>query len=96
MMEETLTYFNESVADESLVGNGPGNSGWGRLGALRNMLEASDDLIADGYYAEACGQLTDAYNRCDGLPHPPEFVTGDAAADVAQMILDVMNALGCE
>jgi hypothetical protein len=59
------------------------------------MIEAAGDLIDDGYIVEACQQLLVAYERCDGLPRPPEFVAGPAAPTLAQMILDLMLELGC-
>ena len=92
---DILAFFDASVADGTLVGYGPGKSADGRLGAMRNMIEASGDLIDDGFIEEACQQLTDAYNRCDGLDRPPEFVAGPAASTLANMILDLMGCLGC-
>jgi hypothetical protein len=92
---EILAFFDASVADGTLIGNGPGNSADGRLNALRNQIEAAGDLIDGGYIDEACQQLLDAYQRCDGLPRPPEFVAGDAAQTLAVKILDLMGALGC-
>ncbi len=40
-----LKSFDTCVAEGTLSGDGPGNSSEGRLGALRNMIEASGDLI---------------------------------------------------
>jgi hypothetical protein len=94
--EGILYFFDASVADGSLVGNGPGKSADGRRKALRNMLVASGKLIEKGYIDEACNQLLDAYKRCDGVPRPPEFVGGPAALNLATMILDRMASLGCE
>jgi hypothetical protein len=92
---DILAFFDASVADGTLYGDGPGNSADGRRGALRNQIEAAGDLIDDGELASACQQLMDAYGRCDGLPRPPEFVAGPAAATLAQMILDLMGEIGC-
>ena len=68
---------------------------FGRLKALRNMIEAAGDLIAAGDYEVACQQLQDAYDRCDGEFPPPDFVEGDAADDLATMILELMADLVC-
>jgi PKD repeat protein len=95
-VEIILAEFDESGADGSLVGNGNGNSANGRRGALRNMIEAIDDLIEDGDLEGACQQLTDAYNRCDGLPKPPDFVAGSSASELASMLMQLKNNLGCE
>jgi len=92
---DILAFFDASVADETLAGSGPGNSANGRRNALRNMIEAAGDLIDDGYIEEACQQLMVAYERCDSLPRPPEFVAGPATSALATMILDLIAGLGC-
>jgi hypothetical protein len=91
-----LAFFDASVANGTLYGNGPGKSADGRRNALRNQIETAGDLIDDSAAQEACQQLLDAYQRCDGLPRPPEFVAGPAAPTLAQMILDLMGQLECD
>jgi hypothetical protein len=93
---DILIFFDTSVANGTLYGDGPGNSADGRRDALRNQIEAAGDLITNGYMEEACSQLMDAYLRCDGLTRPPEFVAGPAAPTLACMILDLIDSLGCE
>jgi hypothetical protein len=93
---DILAFFDQSVADGTLYGNGPGKSDNGRKKAMRNKLKAAGDLIDGGYIDQACEQLLDAYQRCDGLPRPPEFVAGPARSTLAQMILNLMGDLGCE
>ena len=93
---EVLDYFDDSVADESLVGKGPGNSAGKRLNALRNMIESAGDLIKDGLFDEACEQLADVLKKTDGLPKPPDFVSGAAATELADMIEALRVTLGCE
>lgn len=95
-VEDILAFFDASVANGTLVGSGPGNSANGRVKALRNMLEASGDLIEGNYFAQACQQLQDAYGRTDGLPRPPDFVAGAATEQLAAMIAELMGQLGCE
>ena len=92
---EILQLFDESVDAGTLVGDGPGHSGEGRLKALRNMLRAAADLINAGNTAGACQQLRDAYLRTDGNPRPPDFVTGLAALELAARILELRATLGC-
>jgi hypothetical protein len=92
-VEDILAFFDASVADGTLCGYGPGKSADGRRKALRNKIEAAGDMIDDG--ADACQQLLNASERCDGLPRPPEFVAGDAAGELADMILVLMADLGC-
>jgi hypothetical protein len=93
---DILAFFDASVADGTLVGNGPGSSADNRRNALRNMIEAAGDLIDNGYVNDACEQVLDALNRTDGVDRPPEFVAGPAAPVLADMIIDLMGALGCE
>ncbi|MBW2121929.1 MAG: hypothetical protein JRH07_08795, partial [Deltaproteobacteria bacterium] len=71
------------------------NSAEKRLRALRNMIESAGDLIEEGDIEEACGQLRDAYRKTDGEPRPPDFVTGEAAGELAEMLQDLMEDLGC-
>lgn len=92
---EILAFFDQSVANGSLAGNGPGGSAQGRLNALRNMLRATSDLIDNGAIKAACQQLLDAYRRTDGVPQPPDFVRGTAAAELAQRIRELRQSLGC-
>ncbi|MGB5750053.1 MAG: hypothetical protein WBM69_23955 [Desulfobacterales bacterium] len=68
----------------------------GRLNAIRNMLEMAGDLIAINDIEGACGQLNAASMKCDGESPPPDFVQGDAAEGLYNMILDLMAELGCE
>ena len=93
-VEDILLFFDASVGDGPLYGKGPGSSASHRLKALRNQIEAAGDIIGDG--ADACQQLSDAYQRCEGLPRPPDFAQGPAAPTLAGMILDLMASLGCE
>jgi hypothetical protein len=95
MMVETLNFFYQSVADGSLVGVGKGK-GKKELNSLKNMLETALQRIQGGYYQEACGQLSAALSRCDGYNDPPDYVSGGATVDLARMIRDVINELGCE
>ena len=77
------------------MGQGPGNSPVHRTGALRSMLLAVDTHIASGEIDLACTQLLNAYKKCDGEPKPPDFVAEPAALDLASMIQNLMDSLGC-
>ena len=90
-----LAFIDSSVSGQTLAGSGPGNSGPGRLNALRNMIRAAGDLIQDGFIVAACDQLLDAEQRTDGIPKPPDFVTGSAAADLLTLITKLRSTLGC-
>jgi hypothetical protein len=94
-IEAILDFVDDSVEDGTLTGDGPGNSGNNRLNALVNMLEEAQGLIEAGMLEDACNQLWSAYRKCDGNTRPPDFVKGNAADDLANMILNVMDDLGC-
>ncbi len=93
---EMIGFIDSSVDEGRLAGDGPGSSAGKRLNALQNMIEAAGDLIEDGWFEEACQQLMAAYKKTDGQPRPPDFVAGDAAAELASKIQDLMTNLGCE
>ena len=88
-----LDFIESSLDDGSLVGNGPGRSANGRLGALINMIEAAEGLAEAGLLAEAYELLLNAYNRCDGETRPPDFVAGEAASQLEQLLHDAMEIL---
>jgi len=91
-----LAFFDASVEEGTLLGDGPGNSAEKRLNALRNMIEAAGDLIERELPEEACQQLLDACRRMDGQPAPPDFVKGEALPELMGMIQKLMTTLGCE
>ena len=95
-IDDILKDFDESVEDQTLEGSGEGNSANGRLNALRNMLEMAGVLIDNGNIEDACGQLKAVLSKCDGDSPPPDFVTGSAATELYDMILELMEYLECE
>jgi len=88
-LQDIFNFFDSSVANGTLVGNGPGNSADGKLNALRNMLIETRYLLSMGNFDAACGQLSAALKRCD------DFVQGTAQNKFKQMISELMNELGC-
>ena len=95
-IDAILTFFDDSVADGSLEGDGPGKSAEGRLYALRNMLEMASDLINIDDIEGACLQLNAVIGKCDGYLRPKDFVTGEAVTELYNMILELMEKLECE
>ena len=87
--------MGESVEAGTLTGEGPGKSADNRLKALINKLEEAKRLIETERFEDACDLLWSTYRKCDGELRPPDFVTGEAAEDLADMILWVMDELGC-
>lgn len=93
---EILAFIEESVANGSLDGAGPGRSAAGRLGALENMIESAGEYIELEQFTEACNMLSDALKRTDGLSPPPDFVEGLAASDLAFRIDALGDSLSCQ
>ncbi|MGA1840761.1 MAG: hypothetical protein ACMUIU_09070 [bacterium] len=93
-----LLFSFDSYVDEGiLAGSGPGNSAPMRLKAFRNMIESSINLLCEGHLDEGIEQLMDAYKHIDGLPNPPDFVTGFGSEEMAfefQMMIENLN--GCK
>jgi uncharacterized repeat protein (TIGR01451 family) len=85
--------FDQWSANGELQGAGPGKSAANRLEALRNILLAAHAFIDAGDYAAAIDQLEAALAKTDGNANPPDFVTGDAADDLAAAIQDLIAEL---
>jgi hypothetical protein len=85
--DDLVTFFDDAVAAGTLQGNGPGNSARGRRGAMRHMLVKACELFEAGEAEKACGQLRTAHKKCKG--NEKDFVTGDAAPDLAALIMDL-------
>jgi hypothetical protein len=90
-----LSFFDGLVTSGELVGQGPGNSASRRLNALRNMIEASGDLLERGRTRMACLQLEVARRRTDGLFPPPDFASGAAAPELEAEIAQLRSNLRC-
>ena len=89
-----LVFFDKGMAEGTLAGSGPGDSGDGRANAFRNMLLSAENGI-QGPGGNTCTQLQNAYLRTDGSSNPPAFVEGDAAEELEEMIGALMEQLGC-
>jgi hypothetical protein len=92
-IQETLDYFDASVAEGTLLGYGPGNSPSKRLKALRNMIESASDLINAGAYDQAIDQLESIAKKTDGESKPQDFVVGDPAVELNAMINNLIADL---
>lgn len=95
-VQEILAFIEQSVADGTLVPVKPGKPGEGQLGALINMIKAAGELIKAEDTLGACGQLHAALGKTDSQEQPPDFVTGEATAELAGKIQELMTILGCE
>ncbi len=95
-IEQIVEFIDTSIADGTLEGVGPGNSAGKRVNALKNMLKSTGNLIVAEDLVGACEQLVDVLKKCDGQVPPPDFVTGEAAEELANKILELMEDLECE
>lgn len=98
LIDDLLTFINDAVEAGTLTGSGPGKSAENRLNAFINMITNAGNLIEQGLIAGACDQLEAAFRKTDGLSgggEPKDFVTGAAAATVADGIQNLRNTLGC-
>lgn len=91
---EILDFFDASVENGSLKGTGLGRWARARLSTMRRMIVAAGECLEEGLIEEACLQLQDTFDRCDGEATPPDFVEGDAALELSHMVLDLMTSLG--
>lgn len=94
--EAIVDFADAAVANDTLFGEGSGNSAQNRLGALLKMLDRARSLIEDENLGDACEQLHSAYKHTDGQARPGDFVTGPAAADLANAIMELIADLECD
>lgn len=88
-------FCDEAASNGELEGIGQGNSADNRFNALMNMIAMAGELINDGDIDGACEQLMDIYKKCDGESRPPDFVSGVATEELADMVMDLMNHYEC-
>ena len=96
LMQDVLYFYAGCTADEVIHGLGSGGAPAAHVRIFGDMLEFADDLIAVIDYGEACAQLDYAVVKSDGLPQHPDFIAGPAVPTLNTLILDVMDALGCD
>ena len=83
---------------EDIVGIGPGKSSKNRFKAFMNMVYSTSDYIDVADYDGACRQMESMFNKCDGLPKPPDFISGntDTMETLTGMLIDLRSSMGCE
>jgi hypothetical protein len=94
-VDGTLRFIDYAIEIGVLDGSGPGKSSNGRMGALINMIENAGTLIDNGLTNLACELLLDTIKKTDGLIPPPDFVTGPAAAELEQLIQNMLASQDC-
>jgi hypothetical protein len=94
-IDDILDFFDESVADGTLEGDGPGKSAENRLKAFRKILVKAGEMIDNKNINAACNKLDAIYKKCDSQPMPKNFVAGEAVIELLERILELMDGLGC-
>jgi hypothetical protein len=96
-VQDILDFFDASVEAGTLDGRGQRpQSKKAQLRVFRFRLVAASTLIEAGHDGLACHRLERAYLRSDGQTPPPDFLVGDATAELNTMILQLMVDMGCE
>ncbi len=93
--KDILDFYDSSVNKGVLSGVGPNpRASSNKLWAVRNMIVQAKVYEEAGYNDLASDQLQDAYKKTDGLDDPPDSVSGQAAGQLASMILGLKASLG--
>jgi hypothetical protein len=88
-IDQILNKVDEAINNGTLTGNGNPD----KLDAFREKLLAVKQKIESGEIRAAINQLYSIYGFVDGKPRPKDLVTGKSAAEIAQMILDLIEEL---
>jgi CSLREA domain-containing protein len=94
-IREILDFFDESVAAGELVGTGGGKSSLRRLRTFRMLLQVAAIAIERGSERAACALARTAERLSDGKRRPPDFVEGPAADELARLLGELQESLGC-
>ena len=92
-IQNIIAFFDQSVADGTILGYGPGNLPAHRVKALRCMLEASGHLIQEGYNKLALLTLVAVDKVSDGKRCPQDFIVGENVAPFNLMVNDLIEDL---
>jgi hypothetical protein len=93
-IQDILNFFDRSIENGKLEGRG--RLANFRPWLMRKMLVIGSNFIEQEQINNACSMLQRAYNRCNTEPEPPDFVVGEAAPQLADMIQNLRTSLGCE
>jgi hypothetical protein len=88
------SFVNESLANESLKGTGKGKRMANkREKSFYKMLVIATHMIENGNIEAAHNKLNSIYKKIDGKPNPEDFVTGNAAGDLAAQVQNLILSL---
>lgn len=96
-IDKIISFFDSATSAqpptlEGTTGWWPGTETF-RLNALRNMLAEAEQFDNAGETEDAWFMLNMAYQRCDGLPSPKDYVTGSALQTLAGKIQAAINSI---
>jgi sugar lactone lactonase YvrE len=89
-----LSFFDDSVGAGRIVGSGNNpRLASRRISLFRQMLEQATSFIENDMIDAAYRTLNRALLFCDGEPHPPDYIEGDAVPQLRGMIEYLMGYL---
>jgi len=95
-IEEIIDFFDDSADKGQITGTGPNSiAAENRLCTFGNRLDDSKALLYIEDKEGACVQLSDAFNKVDGVEPPPDFLDGMARQELADMLQSFMSELYC-
>lgn len=95
-----IVEFIKSSADEGkITGVGEGGSANKRLNDLKKIIKDAVKALEKGKAEDGCNKFLDAIKKMDGESsggNPKDLVTGEATQELAEMILNLREQLGCK
>ena len=98
-VQDLLDFFDASVKSGALEGKGHGKSAKNNLDTLRKMITSAEDMIQKNNLEAACQKLRAIFKKTDGRhakKSSQDFVQGDAAEQLASMLMQRMQELDCK
>jgi hypothetical protein len=89
----TVDFVSQAVDDGDLTATGRGKSATAHLKTVLGLLDQALAYEELGDTATALDLLTQVYRRCDGLPNPPDFLTGAAVENLVLMLDQLISEL---
>ena len=95
-LKDVLEFIKELIWSGDLSGSGPGKSADHRLNSFINKIEAASKLLNLNNNKNACKLIELSIMSCDGDNVHEDFVIGEGAPLVADMLSKINISIGCE
>jgi probable HAF family extracellular repeat protein len=96
-IDEILNFFDDCVSLGTIKGRGKKpKSAKAKLRKFEKKLESVQKCLDENKIKKACKKLKYLYKRCDLDPKPKDLIKGEEVPELSDMILDLMEDLGCE